>query len=76
MLRASPTTTTTGGSGGSATTTALSVASGNPMAGKSFYANPYYTSKISSLAVPSMSAAGSAAWATKATEVVKIGTFV
>ncbi|XTI86062.1 glycoside hydrolase family 6 protein [Cenococcum geophilum] len=48
----------------------------NPMAGKSFYANSYYASEISSLAVPSMSAAGSAAWATKATEVVKIGTFV
>ena len=46
------------------------------MAGKSFYANPDYTSEISSLAVSSMSAAGSAAWATKATEVVRIGTFV
>lgn len=46
------------------------------MAGKSFYANPYYASEISSLAVPSMSAAGSAAWAAKVTGVAKIGTFV
>ncbi|OCL08445.1 glycoside hydrolase family 6 protein [Glonium stellatum] len=70
------TTVATGGSGGSAATTALSVASGNPMAGKSFYANPYYASEISSIAVPSLSAMGSATWAAKATDVAKIGTFV
>lgn len=50
--------------------------SGNPLAGYGFYANPYYASEISSLAVPTLSAKGSAAWAAKATSVAKIGTFV
>jgi cellulose 1,4-beta-cellobiosidase len=36
----------------------------------------YYASEILNLAVLSMSAARSAAWAAKATEVVKIGAFV
>jgi cellulose 1,4-beta-cellobiosidase len=51
-------------------------ASGNPLAGKTFYANPYYASEILSSAVPSLSAKGSATWAAKASEVAKIGTFV
>jgi cellulose 1,4-beta-cellobiosidase len=66
----------TGGSGGLATTTALLVAFGNPIVGKSFYANLYYTSKILSLIVLSILAVGSATLATKATKVVKIGTFM
>lgn len=49
--------------------------SSNPLAGKGFYANPYYSSEIVSLAAPSLSAAGSAALAAKATEVAKVGTF-
>jgi cellulose 1,4-beta-cellobiosidase len=47
----------------------------NPLKGKSFYANPYYASEIISLAAPSLSAAGSAALAAKATNVAKVGTF-
>ncbi|KAF2195694.1 glycoside hydrolase family 6 protein [Zopfia rhizophila CBS 207.26] len=58
------------------TTQAPAEASGNPMAGKTFYANPYYASEISSLAVPTLSAKGSATWAAKATNVAKVGTFV
>ncbi|KAL5400075.1 hypothetical protein PMIN06_001037 [Paraphaeosphaeria minitans] len=49
--------------------------SANPIAGKAFYANPYYSSEIVSLAAPSLSAAGSAALAAKATNVAKVGTF-
>ncbi|KAF2478328.1 putative 1,4-beta-D-glucan cellobiohydrolase C [Lindgomyces ingoldianus] len=72
-----------GGAGTTLTTVAVPTstqppaeASGNPMAGKSFYANPYYASEISSSAAPTLSAKGSATWAAKATEVAKIGTFV
>ncbi|KAJ4301506.1 hypothetical protein N0V90_003599 [Kalmusia sp. IMI 367209] len=49
--------------------------SANPLAGKTFYANPYYSSEIVSIAAPSLSAAGSAALAAKATNVAKVGTF-
>ena len=49
--------------------------SGNPLAGKTFYANPYYSSEIVSLAAPSLVAAGSTALAAKATKVAEIGTF-
>jgi cellulose 1,4-beta-cellobiosidase len=51
------------------------VESSNPLKGKNFYANPYYSSEIISLAAPSLSAAGSAALAAKATNVAKVGTF-
>lgn len=49
--------------------------SGNPLAGKTFYANPYYSSEIVSIAAPSLVAAGSTALAAKATKVADIGTF-
>ncbi|KAJ4351785.1 uncharacterized protein N0V89_007129 [Didymosphaeria variabile] len=49
--------------------------SANPLAGKTFYANPYYSSEIVNIAAPSLSAAGSAALAAKATDVAKVGTF-
>ncbi|OAG09935.1 1,4-beta cellobiohydrolase [Paraphaeosphaeria sporulosa] len=58
-----------------ATSAPAATNSANPIAGKSFYANPYYSSEIVSLAAPSLSAAGSAALAAKATNVAKVGTF-
>lgn len=61
--------------GGSGTVTSAPVDSTNPLKGKNFYANPYYASEISSLASPSLVAAGSAALAAKATNVAKVGTF-
>jgi cellulose 1,4-beta-cellobiosidase len=61
------TTTTTGS--GSGTTAA---ASGNPFSGVALFANPYYASEISSLAIPSLSGAQ----ATAAAEVANVPTFV
>ncbi|KAL5118535.1 hypothetical protein ACEQ8H_003550 [Pleosporales sp. CAS-2024a] len=61
--------------GGSATVTASPGDGSNPLKGKNFYANPFYSSEIVSLAAPSLSAAGSAALAAKATNVAKVGTF-
>jgi cellulose 1,4-beta-cellobiosidase len=55
-----------------ATTTAAAAASGNPFAGKDFYANPYYSSEIYSLAMPSMPASLKPA----ASAVAKVGSFV
>ncbi|KAF2257462.1 glycoside hydrolase family 6 protein [Trematosphaeria pertusa] len=66
-------TVTTAGS--PSTVTSAPTDSTNPLAGKSFYANPYYASEVISLAAPSLSAAGSAALAAKATDVAKVGTF-
>lgn len=68
-----PTTTTKVGSTtpvSSPTTTAA--ASGNPFSGVALYANPYYASEISSLAMPSLTGA----MATKAAAVAKVPTFV
>jgi cellulose 1,4-beta-cellobiosidase len=62
-------TTTTTGSGSTGTTAA---ASGNPFSGVALYANPYYASEISSLAIPSLSGAQ----ATAAAEVANVPTFV
>ncbi|KAH7080146.1 1, 4-beta cellobiohydrolase [Paraphoma chrysanthemicola] len=49
--------------------------SGNPLKGKSFFANPYYSSEVYSLASPSLVAAGSTALAAKATNVAKVPSF-
>jgi len=70
----------TSGSRTSSATSAVTSSPGtpnpaNPIAGKTFWANPYYSSEIVSLAAPSLSAAGSASWAAKATNVAKVGTF-
>jgi cellulose 1,4-beta-cellobiosidase len=45
---------------------------GNPFAGKQIYANPYYSSEIHSLAIPSLTGT----LAAKATAVAEVGTFV
>jgi cellulose 1,4-beta-cellobiosidase len=66
----SQTGTTTTSSGGSSGTTAAAV--GNPFSGVALYANPYYASEISTLAIPSLSAAQ----ATAAAQVAKVPTFV
>lgn len=60
-----PPTSTTGGGG----TTPVA---GNPFSGVAMYANPYYASEISTLAIPSLSAAQ----ATAAAKVAKVPTFV
>jgi cellulose 1,4-beta-cellobiosidase len=62
-------TTTTTSSGSTGTTAA---ASGNPFSGVALFANPYYASEISSLAIPSLSGAQ----ATAAAEVANVPTFV
>ncbi|KAF2024738.1 cellobiohydrolase II [Setomelanomma holmii] len=53
-------------------TTAAPAASGNPFAGKNFYANPYYSSEVHTLAMPSLPASLKPA----ATAVAKVGSFV
>ena len=47
-------------------------ASGNPFAGYNFYANPYYSSEVHTLAIPSLASSLKPA----ATAVAKIGSFV
>ena len=47
-------------------------ASGNPFAGKDFYANPYYSSEVYTLAMPSLAASLKPA----ASAVAKVGSFV
>ncbi|KAH7086462.1 1, 4-beta cellobiohydrolase [Paraphoma chrysanthemicola] len=65
-IASSPATVTSAAPGGD---------SGNPLKGKSFYANPYYASEVYSLASPSLVAAGSTALAAKATNVAKVPSF-
>ncbi|MCJ1332339.1 hypothetical protein MMC10_009031 [Thelotrema lepadinum] len=60
--------TPTGTSGGSGSGAGYG---SNPFAGKQIYANPYYASEVSSLAVPSLTAP----YKTLATQVAKVGTF-
>ncbi|KAH8726092.1 cellobiohydrolase II [Phaeosphaeriaceae sp. PMI808] len=55
-----------------AVTSAPAAASGNPFAGKNWYANPYYSSEVHTLAVPSLPASLKPA----ATAVAKVGSFV
>lgn len=55
-----------------AAVTAAPAATGNPFAGKDFYANPYYSSEVHSLAIPSLPASLKPA----ATAVAKVGSFV
>ncbi|KAJ5489331.1 1-4-beta-D-glucan cellobiohydrolase C [Penicillium diatomitis] len=64
------TTTSAGGSGGSTTTAPPS--KGNPFAGYQPYANPYYSSEVVSLAIPSLPAS----LAPKASAVAKVPSFV
>lgn len=73
--KTSSTTTKTTGGASQATSVPVATNSGNPIAGKTFYANPFYSSEIVSIAAPSLVAAGSSALAAKATQVANIGTF-
>ncbi|RDL39051.1 Glucanase [Venustampulla echinocandica] len=73
----SPSPTATVPSGGSSTITTAPggttvAAAGNPFSGVALYANPYYASEISTLAMPSLTGA----MATKAAAVAKVPTFV
>ncbi|CCX31963.1 cellobiohydrolase II [Pyronema domesticum] len=72
-----PTTTTSSGGGGGSSTTPAPTAtnSGNPFSGKTQWANPYYASEVSSLAIPSFVAAGKSALATKAASVANVPSF-
>ncbi|KAI5803675.1 1,4-beta-D-glucan cellobiohydrolase C [Geopyxis carbonaria] len=78
---ASATTTaaTTSAGSGSGTTTVATTASptntNNPFNGKTQWANPYYASEVSSIAIPSLVAAGKTALATAAAKVAKIPSF-
>ena len=53
-------------------TTTAAAATGNPFAGKDFYANPYYSSEVYTLAMPSLAASLKPA----ASAVAKVGSFV
>jgi len=66
--------TTTTSSGPIVTQTG--VVTGNPFAGYQIYANPYYSSEIHTLAIPTLVSQGKTALAAKASEVAKVGTFV
>lgn len=50
-------------------------ATGNPFAGKTQWANPYYASEVSNIAIPSFVAAGKTALATQAARVASIPSF-
>ncbi|KAE8551208.1 hypothetical protein EYB25_007444 [Talaromyces marneffei] len=64
-----PTTTTTKATTTKASTTATTAAaSGNPFSGYQLYANPYYSSEVHTLAIPSLTGTLAAA-ATKAAEI-------
>lgn len=70
-------TSTTAGSG-STTTTATTTApanTNNPFNGKTQWANPYYASEVSSIAIPSLVAAGKTALATAAAKAAKVPSF-
>ncbi|KAH7073617.1 cellobiohydrolase II [Paraphoma chrysanthemicola] len=56
----------------SSTPTPTAAPEGNPFAGKNFYANPYYSSEVHTLAIPSLPASLRPA----ATAVAKVGSFV
>ncbi|KAL7273827.1 hypothetical protein RUND412_003293 [Rhizina undulata] len=58
-----------------AVTTATATDSGNPFLGYTIYAQPYYSSEVYSIAVPSLSAAGSTSLAAKATAVAEVPIF-
>jgi len=65
-------TITTGPTTSAPGSTGTAVAAGNPFSGYQIYANPYYSSEIYSIAIPSLTAS----LASKASAVAKVGTFV
>jgi len=69
------TTTTGGATTTKAATTTAAANTGNPFSGLKQWANPYYQSEVSSIAIPSLSADGNAAMATKAAAVAKVPSF-
>lgn len=69
----SATSTTKGSTTTTSTTTAATVTnSGNPFSGYQLYANPYYSSEVYSLAIPSLTSS----LAAKASAVAKVPSFV
>lgn len=68
-------TTTRSSTAGPITSVPTFVPSGNPFSGRTQWANPYYASEVSSIAIPSLVAAGKAALATKAAAVAKVPSF-
>ncbi|KAL3455759.1 1,4-beta-D-glucan cellobiohydrolase C, partial [Aspergillus heterothallicus] len=74
------TTTSSGGSGSSSTSTTSSAtvtatASGNPFSGYQLYVNPYYSSEVHSIAIPSLTGSLSSL-APAATAAAKVPSFV
>jgi len=72
--------TTTSGSGGSTPTSSggggsTTTNTDNPFSGLKQWANPYYASEVSSIAIPSLTASGKSAMATKAAAVAKVPSF-
>lgn len=65
-------TSTTKGSTTTTTTAATVTNSGNPFSGYQLYANPYYSSEVYSLAIPSLTSS----LAAKASAVAKVPSFV
>ncbi|KAF2835114.1 glycoside hydrolase family 6 protein [Patellaria atrata CBS 101060] len=68
--------TSAGGPSPPSPTATVGPVAGNPLAGYELYANPYYSSEIHTLAIPSLVSAGKTALAAKASAVAKVGTFV
>ncbi|KAL3257097.1 hypothetical protein ABHI18_007095 [Aspergillus niger] len=69
------TTTTTQSPTGSASPTTTASASGNPFSGYQLYVNPYYSSEVASLAIPSLTGSLSSLQAA-ATAAAKVPSFV
>lgn len=63
-------------SASAATAAASAAISGNPFSGYQLYANPYYASEVSSIAIPSLSAEGSTSLIPKATAAAEVPSFV
>lgn len=54
---------------------ATAAVTGNPYSGVQLYANPFYSSEVVSIAIPSMVAEGSTALAAKATAVAQVPSY-
>ena len=72
MVTTTATTTTKGSTTGTTTTAPTVTNSGNPFSGYQLYANPYYSSEVYTLAIPSLTSS----LAAKASAVAKVPSFV
>ncbi|KAJ5432670.1 uncharacterized protein N7458_011826 [Penicillium daleae] len=72
LVTTTATTTTKGSTTGTTTTAPTVTNSGNPFSGYQLYANPYYSSEVFTLAIPSLTSS----LAAKASAVAKVPSFV